>query len=206
MFSWFLTQRLSAEWWLTLNTGYLWIVWWRQSCLPGGELNHPSPAGGPDGVLPGDSAEQALLSQKPLAFAMSISSAFPVLGPRPREAQLRLWASPSDLTPQVPPRDALGETLSQETQVCLTPTSLAPCPAPWRAQLQGWFPWSSYADRQPFSRAVKHTQKCLGVRDGKDGGGEKGGQPATPAHLQGQAGTRNYFLMCRSWNLDFLSL
>ena len=109
MFSPFLTQRLCAGWWLALSTGYLWIVWWRQSGLPGGEINHMSPAGGPDGVLPGDSSEQALLSQKPLAFAMSISSAFPVLGPRPREAQLRLWDSPSDLTPQVSPRDTLGE-------------------------------------------------------------------------------------------------
>ena len=108
MFSWFLTQRLCAEW-LALNKGYFWIVWWRHLGLPGGELNHPSSSGGPDGVFSGDSVEQALLSQKLSVFAMSISLTFPVLGSRPREAQLRLWASPSDLTPQASPRDALRD-------------------------------------------------------------------------------------------------
>ena len=42
-----------------------------------------------------------------------------------------------------------------------------------------------------LSGAVKHTpspQKCLEVRDGKDGGGEKGGQPATPAHREARLG------------------
>lgn len=120
MFSWFPTQQLCAEWWLALNTGYF----WRHSGLLGGELNHPSPFGGPDNVFSGDSAEQALLSQKPSVFATSISLTFPVLGSRPRKAQLRLWASSLIQLPRPLPRMHSGKPYPRKPR-CAWP------PLPW---------------------------------------------------------------------------
>ena len=204
MFSWFLTQQLCAEW-LALNKGYFWIVWWRHLGLPGGELNHPSPSGGPDGVFSGDSVEQALLSQKLSVFAMSISLTFPVLGSRPREAQLRLWASPSDLTPQASPRDALRDRKPR----CAWP------PLPWPLVLplespaprlipmeQLCWPPATLGGSQAYSES---SEMPWGERWERWGWGERRPTRHT-SPSRGQARTHNYFLMCRSWNLDFLSL